>query len=1083
MKQDDQITQAREELERHPPGDTGRAGAFYNLARSLVNRFKETNDAANLDEAIELQRSALDLRPKGHPDRHWSLYLLAWCLLERYNKHGTLPNLEEATTLQRAALKLRPEGHPNRSDSLHHLASAVGAWYDKYAFMADLEEAIALYRAALKLRHPDHPYCVETLGNLASSLRYRFLKLGKSADLEEAISLQRSVLDTLSEGQPERPWALDKLALSLNDRYKRHASLANLEEAITLNRVALELYPSGHPNRASSLGNLGLFLRNRFLELKVNPDIDEAISLYRSALDLCPVGHPKRQVFLKGLVACLSHQFNERPEMATALDELIALHQAIFSLYSPDQHDDHATSIDKLLLHVRKRAWTLGIPAALEECITVGQSALALPEARNPGQLACIHCLAANLHNGFRKHENIPDVPEAHPDHATALRHLQVYVKGLIDEGNIIMNIEGIVAIALAACRLRPPHHSDYVMSLFVALATFHRCKFQLQDTVTDLDTAIMLHREISEAHQSENPTRAEHMHKFAWCLSQRSAKLSTWNDLEDAIKFEQAALFLRPRGHRDRAESLVSLANYQRMKISRKGANPRLSHHRGLTGNLTIEEIVGNIIFEALKPFPPRLVDTHAGTLCTRGAQILHFKSSQEYKQLMSSASAPNTLPPTTHIHEVISTYFQYATLSHRWGVFEPSLHDIQRQLIYDLDATDGLSKLQSFCLTSLEYGYSWAWSDTCCIDKESSAELQEAIGSMFSWYQQSAITLVHLADVSDMGVLTDSEWFKRGWTLQELLAPRSILFFTQDWLLYRGISSNHKEDSTILGELEQATGIASCHLIDFYPSVDDARLRLQWASARLTTRPEDIAYSLFGVFGLHIPILYGESMGSALGRLLAEVIAKSGDTSILDWVGSSSAFHSCLPATITVYKAPAFESPPPKHTASLNILRILKVFSLRSVRKMHQALSRLPPMQFLNFKLILPCVVHRIKTIALTRVGTSTGAHVHRIQATGLEPIEIVLSQPLEMVSKEPVPYVLIRLWHSNLLDPSVMTSDASAHRWISRMQQPFSALLLKELPQNKYSRIASSCHILARATDSAGVLRGEVTMLTVA
>ena len=269
------------------------------------------------------------------------------------------------------------------------------------------------------------------------------------------------------------------------------------------------------------------------------------------------------------------------------------------------------------------------------------------------------------------------------------------------------------------------------------------------------------------------------------------------------------------------------------------------------------------------------------------------------------------------------------------------------------------------------------------------------------------------------------------------------------------------------------------SRHLIDFYPSADDARSRLQWAFRRFTTRPEDISYSLFGVFGLHIPVLYGESAGNALGRLLAEVISKSGDTSILDWVGRSSGFHSYFPATITHYQK--LPSQPPDFITSPNVRSIWNLLNLRSVRKMHQALFNLPPTQFVNVRLILPCIVYRIKTVVLT-LDISTTAHVHRIQSMGLEPIEITLSQPLEDMSDKTDLYFLIRPWHRNLLGTSMMTNDTSARRWLAGMQQPFNALLLKQLPQNEYSRVASSCRILARPMDSTGVLKGEVTTLTI-
>ncbi|KAI5999472.1 hypothetical protein EDD15DRAFT_2123161, partial [Pisolithus albus] len=236
--------------------------------------------------------------------------------------------------------------------------------------------------------------------------------------------------------------------------------------------------------------------------------------------------------------------------------------------------------------------------------------------------------------------------------------------------------------------------------------------------------------------------------------------------------------------------------------------------------------------------------------------------------------------------IHTTISGYFQFVTFSHRWGVKEPLLRDVEGHSIYGMSSEGGFGKLQAFCLRACEQGYLWAWSDTCCIDKDSSADLQEAIGSMFAWYRRSALTIVHLSDVSNANSFGSSEWFTRGWTLQELLAPKTVLFYTQEWSLYKNLScSNHKTDANVVEELEIATGIESRFLTDFSPGTNDARSRLQWASLRCTTRPEDIAYSLFGIFDLHLPVLYGESAEKALGRLLAEIISQSGDISVLDW------------------------------------------------------------------------------------------------------------------------------------------------------------------------------------------------------
>ena len=1113
-KSNDQIAPDQEKKKR----ENDQAKSFDNSAESLRKKFEKTDDVTHLDKAIALHRSALNLRPAGHPNRHWSLAWLAWCSLERYRKQSKLLDLEEAIELGRAALDLRPEGDFDRSLSLNNVACSLEDRYRRLASIPDLEESITLYRAALKLRPLGHPGRALALNNLASSLRLRFLELGVNDNIKEAISFHRSALDLCLEGHPDRWLILSELAVSLCGRYDKQGLVEELEEAITLGRAALKLPLKFQFHRARPSIDLGNALRRRFLTLGADADIEEAISLNRSALNFRPAGHPDRSDSLHSLALCLSNRYDKQASIAD-LEEAITLGRAALELRSPS-HFHRAATLYNLGDDLRRRFLTLGANADLDEAISLHRLALNLRPVGHPDRLSSLDQLAscfglrytkseaptdldkcitlrrfalglcklgslghttyfchliADLQSMLRELESPSDIPDS-PDRATFLHDLVICVWDMVRDGHIsTTDVDGIVTVAQATLRLCPPGHSDHIMSL-TTLATCRRHRFQHHGDITDLDGAITLYKAVFE-HYPAGPDRAALLSKLAWCLSQRFTKLPTRQDLDDAIEFEHAASTLYLPGHSDCSESLKRLTTYRQQKVRWRGGAPRTDCP---STDSSTKKLIGNIVSEVLKTFPPRLLDTYNGVLRDRVSQGLYFKSSEEYKQLVSSVSTLDLPLQRAHIHTAVSAYFRYVALSHRWGNSEPLLRDIEGRVIYDLDSSDGLSKLQSFCLASCERGYSWAWSDTCCIDKESSAELQEAIGSMFSWYRQSALTMVHLADVSETGTLTSSDWFERGWTLQELLAPRSLLFFTQDWLPYRSISSNHKEDSTILGELEQATGITTRHLTDFYPSVDDARSRLQWASARFTTRPEDISYSLFGVFGLHIPVLYGESMEKALGRLLAEVISKSGDTSILDWVGQSSTFHSCFPATIVPYQT--LSSQLPDLIAPPNMGMICTLLTLRSVRKMYQMLSRLPLTQFLNFRLVLPCIVHLIKTIGLTHVDTSTSAHVYRIQATGLEPIEIALSRPLENISETAVPYVLIRPWHSSLLDASVMSDGASARRWLTRMQQPFSALLLEELPQNEYKRVASFSHILARPTDSAGISKAKVTTLNI-
>ncbi|KIK20922.1 hypothetical protein PISMIDRAFT_32635, partial [Pisolithus microcarpus 441] len=295
----------------------------------------------------------------------------------------------------------------------------------------------------------------------------------------------------------------------------------------------------------------------------------------------------------------------------------------------------------------------------------------------------------------------------------------------------------------------------------------------------------------------------------------------------------------------------------------------------------------------------PTRLLHTPTGILCNRDEQVSRFMKSKLYKRLVYLCATYDWHQQVDRIRADISRDFQYVTLSHRWGEGEPSLRDVEGHTIYGMSIRGGFGKLQTFCRVALEWNYLWAWSDTCCIDKHSSAEVQETIGSMFAWYRQSALTIAYLSDVTDIGSLGSSEWLRRGWTLQELLAPERVVFYTKTWSLYKNITSlNHKMDVVVLEEVEGVTGIERRFLKKFSPGLDDAHLRLQWASPRTTTRAEDIAYSLFGIFNVHLPIMYGESAENALGRLLAEIVSQSGDISVLDWVGEPSPFHSCFPA-----------------------------------------------------------------------------------------------------------------------------------------------------------------------------------------
>lgn len=176
------------------------------------------------------------------------------------------------------------------------------------------------------------------------------------------------------------------------------------------------------------------------------------------------------------------------------------------------------------------------------------------------------------------------------------------------------------------------------------------------------------------------------------------------------------------------------------------------------------------------------------------------------------------------------------------------------------------------------------YIWIDTCCINKESSAELSEAINSMYQWYKGAEVCIAFLADVEDTKDTSDSDfgksrWFSRGWTLQELLAPRWVLFYNNRWeyITQKGLASQ---------AIKKVTGIDGRHLTPLwgYDRKGSVAEKMSWAAKRQTTRLEDEAYCLMGIFGINMPLLYGEGK-KAFVRLQEEIIKRDGDQTIFAW------------------------------------------------------------------------------------------------------------------------------------------------------------------------------------------------------
>ncbi|KAK4182403.1 putative vegetative incompatibility protein HET-E-1 [Podospora australis] len=267
-----------------------------------------------------------------------------------------------------------------------------------------------------------------------------------------------------------------------------------------------------------------------------------------------------------------------------------------------------------------------------------------------------------------------------------------------------------------------------------------------------------------------------------------------------------------------------------------------------------------------------------------------------------------------TLRLETWMGTSAFYAILSHTWEEDEVLFADIcdpQKPLPFH---KKGFRKVRDSCERARQDGYQYLWIDTCCIDKSSSAELSEAINSMFRWYHQADKCYAFLSDVNSpqhqwLSRFEDSRWFTRGWTLQELIAPIDVRFYDSQWVSLgtrEDLAERISEKTTIPVEIlrwytaklapTNFGGIPKLALngtvftankepaypLEGFLDKCSVAQRFSWAAHRQTTRIEDQAYSLMGLFGVNMPMLYGEGRHAFI-RLQHEIMKSSDDYSIL--------------------------------------------------------------------------------------------------------------------------------------------------------------------------------------------------------
>lgn len=290
------------------------------------------------------------------------------------------------------------------------------------------------------------------------------------------------------------------------------------------------------------------------------------------------------------------------------------------------------------------------------------------------------------------------------------------------------------------------------------------------------------------------------------------------------------------------------------------------------------------------------------------------------------------------------------YAILSHCWGDPEDEVHYTEMDSLTKMDLAargkmrerGGYHKIRESCLQTRRDDLLWLWVDTCCIDKRSSAEFSEAINSMYVWYENSDRCYAFLHDVDTDALPTKPDnhkfnksngwpkWFSSGWTLQELIAPKDVRFFNQNW---EYIASKRGSARVLSGITRIPVNVLQEGFSRASTSVAQI---MSWAADRTTTREEDRAYSLLGLLGMHMSILYGEGKNTFL-RLQLGVKRTTDDQSISAWsrteeTGSAGGFLANDPDSFQFRDCSSVVQIEPN-----DMLRILeRHFSKRQLRKL---------------------------------------------------------------------------------------------------------------------------------------------------
>ncbi|KAM5466949.1 hypothetical protein MauCBS54593_005568 [Microsporum audouinii] len=485
----DAIKYVRLAVQWTPEGHPLMASRLNNLGIMLMGRYEGTGSISDLEEAIEVTRQVIT-SSENHPELAGFLTNLGNQLGFHYDKTGEMKSLEEAISISRRAVELDLSG-PNRPMLLNNLSNWLSERYKRIGEMQDLEVAIRLTRQAIELTPEGHPDKRRIwLSNLGNQLENRYIHTGDVADLEAAIQITRQTLMDTPESRPERARIMNDLGNKLESRYERTGNTQDIEEAIQLGRMAIKSTPNRHPGLPRRLNDLANKLENRYMRTGEKQDINESIQLSQQAVNLCPNDLPARMGWLANLAMKLKNRYERTGEQ---LDLNRAIRAARLSVdRSPDNHPEHAEHLNSLANLLERQYERTDDIRSIEEAIQISRQAVDLTPDDHPDRAIFLTNLGNRLSHIYRRigeaqtleeaicltRQAVELIPKDASSRPSYLNNLGNKLKARYQSVGSIPDLDEAIQLIEQAIDLTPANHPNQVVYL-INLGNHIECRYE----------------------------------------------------------------------------------------------------------------------------------------------------------------------------------------------------------------------------------------------------------------------------------------------------------------------------------------------------------------------------------------------------------------------------------------------------------------------------------------------------------------------------------------------------------------------------------------------------------------------------